>query len=352
MKWLEALKKWNEGRDGAYTVPRKGTPEHAEVKALMGGAEPPSKPAGYVRMLWAKKVQGKTPDDYDPPAREKKSAKSFNIRKISEPGATIVGRFGTESQKKALDKKRKSRQAKREIFEKEGVTAEEVDALVDEFKQASKATKAPRKKPDMRDYFNKTADNVPASAPTKKQPDMRDFFKPKASGGARKIRRVALRRKPVEYEYEEDEEDFPATTSKGKRYSAEQAKKDRAKLGLTERGKKAKKPPVKEQGQVSMMMRIGNHVMIAEPQPATIKVRGDLSSMATDADYPTSGVTFGDDKPRATTASQARRHFTTEETKVRPLSELFMSKPMKGLVEEQLAGKGSCCWWKRELQEF
>jgi hypothetical protein len=343
MNWLEALKKWNAGRDGAYTVPRKGTPEHAEVKEMMEGGS--KRPGGYVKLLWAKKVQGKTPEDYDPPAREKKSAKSFNIRKITGPSATAIERFGTESQKKALAKKRDTRAVKREAFENEGMTAEELDALVDEFKEASKVKKAPRKRT--------------TAVATEPKPDMRDFFKPKAkTGGAkvrgRKIRRVVPRKKQVEYEYEyeEDEEDFPTTTSKGKRYSAEQARKDRAKLGLTERGKKAKKPPVKEQGQVSMMMRIGNHVMIAEPQPATIKVRGDLSSMATDADYPTSGVTFGDDKPRATTASQARRQFTAEETRVRPLSELFMSKPMKGLVEEQLAGKGSCCWWKRELQEF
>lgn len=102
-----------------------------------------------------------------------------------------------------------------------------------------------------------------------------------------------------------------------------------------------------------MMMRIGNHVMVAEPQPATIKVKGNISNLATDADYPTSGVTFGDEKPQATTAKQAMRKFSAEETKVRPLSELFMSRPQKGLVEEQLAGKGRGQgqeWWMRELE--
>jgi hypothetical protein len=35
MKWLEALKKWNEKR-GTWCIPKKGTLEHAEVTKLMG----------------------------------------------------------------------------------------------------------------------------------------------------------------------------------------------------------------------------------------------------------------------------------------------------------------------------
>lgn len=40
MRWVDALKEWNAKKGGAYVVPRKGTKEHAEVKALMGGAKP------------------------------------------------------------------------------------------------------------------------------------------------------------------------------------------------------------------------------------------------------------------------------------------------------------------------
>ncbi len=35
MSWIEALKSWNKKKGGKYTIPRKGTKEHAEVKALM-----------------------------------------------------------------------------------------------------------------------------------------------------------------------------------------------------------------------------------------------------------------------------------------------------------------------------
>ena len=39
MKWLEALKHYNAGR-GSYCIPKKGSPEHAEVVKIMGGAKP------------------------------------------------------------------------------------------------------------------------------------------------------------------------------------------------------------------------------------------------------------------------------------------------------------------------
>ena len=35
MKWIEALKLWNAKQD-KWTIPKRGTPEHAAVKALMG----------------------------------------------------------------------------------------------------------------------------------------------------------------------------------------------------------------------------------------------------------------------------------------------------------------------------
>jgi hypothetical protein len=39
MKWIEALKHYNAGKK-MYCIPKKGTPEHAEVLAIMGGAKP------------------------------------------------------------------------------------------------------------------------------------------------------------------------------------------------------------------------------------------------------------------------------------------------------------------------
>jgi len=37
MKWIDALKVWNKAHGGSWCVPRKGTPEHAEVRAIMSG---------------------------------------------------------------------------------------------------------------------------------------------------------------------------------------------------------------------------------------------------------------------------------------------------------------------------
>ena len=37
MKWVEALKKFNDGK-GAWCIPRKGSREHKEVLSIMQGA--------------------------------------------------------------------------------------------------------------------------------------------------------------------------------------------------------------------------------------------------------------------------------------------------------------------------
>jgi len=39
LTWIEALKKYNEKKGGKYVIPKKGTKEHAEVKAMMGKKE-------------------------------------------------------------------------------------------------------------------------------------------------------------------------------------------------------------------------------------------------------------------------------------------------------------------------
>lgn len=43
LTWIEALKKYNAKKGGHYVIPKKGTPEHAEVKAMMGNVEPKAK---------------------------------------------------------------------------------------------------------------------------------------------------------------------------------------------------------------------------------------------------------------------------------------------------------------------
>ena len=50
MKWLEALKAWNakmtkKNKSHKWKMPKKGTPEHAQVKKMMGKDAKPAKPA-------------------------------------------------------------------------------------------------------------------------------------------------------------------------------------------------------------------------------------------------------------------------------------------------------------------
>jgi len=33
--WLEALKEWNAKKGGKYVIPKKDSPEYAQVKAIM-----------------------------------------------------------------------------------------------------------------------------------------------------------------------------------------------------------------------------------------------------------------------------------------------------------------------------
>jgi hypothetical protein len=40
MKWLDALKAWNEQHGGRWTIPKKGSPEYDAVKALQGASTP------------------------------------------------------------------------------------------------------------------------------------------------------------------------------------------------------------------------------------------------------------------------------------------------------------------------
>lgn len=35
MNWIQALKMWNQKKGGKYMIPKKGTREYNEVKAIM-----------------------------------------------------------------------------------------------------------------------------------------------------------------------------------------------------------------------------------------------------------------------------------------------------------------------------
>jgi hypothetical protein len=140
----------------------------------------------------------------------------------------------------------------------------------------------------------------------------------------------------------------------GRKFTAKEAESNRKKMGIKKKGEKDKKKVTKDTGQISMMMRVGNHVMIAEPQAATIKIKGDPSALQADIFAPevSTDYTGFQNRPKETTPAQAARKFSADELRVRPLSELFMRRPTKSLVEEQLAGKGRCWWMDHDLQEF
>jgi len=37
MRWIDALKIWNEGNDGKWCIPKRNSPEHAQVLEIMKG---------------------------------------------------------------------------------------------------------------------------------------------------------------------------------------------------------------------------------------------------------------------------------------------------------------------------
>jgi hypothetical protein len=45
MKWIDALKVWNEQHNGTWCVPKKGTPGYNQVIAIMNAGAPTAKAA-------------------------------------------------------------------------------------------------------------------------------------------------------------------------------------------------------------------------------------------------------------------------------------------------------------------
>ena len=43
MKWIDALKVWNEQHNGTWCVPKKGTPGYSQVIAIMNAGAPTAK---------------------------------------------------------------------------------------------------------------------------------------------------------------------------------------------------------------------------------------------------------------------------------------------------------------------
>lgn len=305
MKWLEALRRWNASRGGRYTIPRKGSPEHAEVCELMEGG---SRSSGYVKLLYAKHVNKMKPDDYDPEARPKKSARTFNPKKVGKPS---------------------------DFLKEHAVEMEEGVAIRKEAKEAAKAL--PK--------AVVAAESKPSSPPP--------------SG----TRRILFTESGRKYEQTAEEKAADATKEKKKaeerlaymeEYWAKQSKTDRISAYYDIEALKIA-PPAK--------MKKGYEQWVADGRPSTYKITSTAlrKNLVGNVDWERQGnkatsVRFGWNPNTKRVgyidnggAKPPKRH-SAEETKVRPLNELFMTKPSKGLVEEQLMGKG--CWWMRELDEF
>jgi hypothetical protein len=87
MKWIDALKEWNGKRGGSWCVPRKGTPEYDEVKALMQPAENEKPNLGTEEMM--DMLENKTPGWEKV---YKWGAKEFNVDKFTFPFVNENGR--------------------------------------------------------------------------------------------------------------------------------------------------------------------------------------------------------------------------------------------------------------------
>jgi membrane protein involved in colicin uptake len=74
MKWHEALKQWNAHKKTinaahVFALPRKGTPEHAEVKAIQ---DPPKKHLSELRAEHAAKKAAEAPEAPEPKSKAEK----------------------------------------------------------------------------------------------------------------------------------------------------------------------------------------------------------------------------------------------------------------------------------------
>jgi len=59
MNWIQALKHWNDKKGGKYTIPKKGSKEHAEVMKIMNATEKTTKTA-KAKTAKAKTTKAKT----------------------------------------------------------------------------------------------------------------------------------------------------------------------------------------------------------------------------------------------------------------------------------------------------
>ena len=98
---MQALKKWNSESSGTWCVPRKGSNEHAQVKALMAGEEKKEKPKKPKKPKKEKKEKAQTIERVEPETKikiaEEKKDKILHLSErangINECGDFTSDRF-------------------------------------------------------------------------------------------------------------------------------------------------------------------------------------------------------------------------------------------------------------------
>ncbi len=129
--------------------PRKVEAVYPDFWSTYTPAEGGSKRSGYVRLLYARHIDGKTEADYDPEPRKKQMAKSFSLKKVKAPSAPLL---------EVIEYRKQQKQAAREA---PAAAAEAIGpSLVDRL--------APTTKPSLVDRLKRRAvkfEAAPAPAP-------------------------------------------------------------------------------------------------------------------------------------------------------------------------------------------
>lgn len=125
MKWIEALKEWNSKNGGKYTIPRKGSAEYEEVRALMGPAEAKVVMPKKEYMEEHKRLDRVLAKAGTPEARVERAIQKREVKRVADPKPEKSEKFIQEvvstMKKGALTKTAKAHGMKPLEFAKEVV---------------------------------------------------------------------------------------------------------------------------------------------------------------------------------------------------------------------------------------
>jgi len=91
MRWVDALKSWNEKKGGSWTIPKKGTPEYDAVKAVMGGSPKPAEVATQKAVATGQKALEPQDNKAIQKVRDKKVKEWAEGMKTPKPTPAVSG---------------------------------------------------------------------------------------------------------------------------------------------------------------------------------------------------------------------------------------------------------------------